>query len=188
MFGAPGNLTRFNRCVWPHLAAALRTAGILTANDADAEDLAQEAMLKAFRSIESLRDDARAKPWLLAILRHAHLDRAHVLAHRNERSLDASGIDAAAPEPSEEFDHWGDPEATLQSFSDHDVIRALRALPPAICWTLLLVDVEGLTEADAAEILHAPKGTIKSRLHRGRQMLRNTLAPLAQDLRMLAVA
>jgi len=186
----PGNQNeaRFYECVWPHRAVALRTAKILTSNDADAEDLAQEAMMKAFRSITSLREGGNPKAWLLTIVRHAHVDRVRAVSHRAECSLDAMEMDPVARECSEESDCWSNPEATLNSFSDQEMIDALKNLPQEIRWTLLLVDIEGLDDADAAAILNVPNGTIKSRLHRGRQMLRGVLAPMARELRLAVPA
>jgi len=65
------------------------------------------------------------------------------------------------------------------------MIDALQRLPEEIRWTLLLVDVEGVDQADAAELLDVPVGTIKSRAHRGRAMLRDRLAPLARERGLL---
>ena len=142
---------RFYDLAWPHLAAVLRTARVLTGNSADAEDLAQETMLKAFRSIDRFREGTDARAWLMTILRRTRIDR-----------LRASSSSAG----------------TI-------VIDALRGLPEEIRWTLLLVDVEGMDHAEAAEILRVPVGTIKSRTHRGRAMLREALLPVARERRMV---
>ena len=64
-------------------------------------------------------------------------------------------------------------------------IDALKKLPEDIRWTLLLIDVEGMGQSDAAAILEVPVGTIKSRAHRGRAMLRELLTPLAKELRIV---
>jgi RNA polymerase sigma-70 factor (ECF subfamily) len=88
--------------------------------------------------------------------------------------------DAGDPEAA-----WSNPESVLNAFSDQQVIDALRALPEEIRLTLLLVDVEGLDQRDAAGILDVPVGTIKSRAHRGRAMLRESLLPLARELRLI---
>jgi RNA polymerase sigma-70 factor (ECF subfamily) len=171
----------FYRLIWPHAAALLRVARILTRCDADAEDLCQEAMLKAYKAIDSLRDEGGAKHWVLAILRHCHIDRSRM--HKHEISLDGAEIEPPAP-PSYEDSHTTDVEGLLESFSDDEVIGALRKLPQHIRWTLLLVDVEGLADADAAELLSIPEGTVKSRLHRGRRTLVQTLRPLATRMRL----
>ena len=170
---------RFYAELWPHRAVVLRAARFLTHHDADADDLAQEAMLKGFDALDSLSPGSNGKAWLLTILRHAHIDR--VRARREEVSLDAMDADLPAePSGAEDADAWGDPARTFAEFSDPQLIHALKSLPAEIRWTLLLVDVEGLDDADAAGVLKVPTGTIKSRLHRGRRMLRDALLPLAK--------
>jgi RNA polymerase sigma-70 factor, ECF subfamily len=172
---------QFYRLVWPHAAAVLRVARVLTHRDADAEDLSQETMLKAFNALESLREGANVKPWLMSILRHCHIDRTR--ASKPMLSYDDAELDVAAPpEPQPAPGH--DIESLLESFSDGQVIAALRQLPEPIRWTLLLADVEGLDDGEVAALLNVPAGTIKSRLHRGRRMLYQSLLPLAKTLRL----
>jgi len=173
---------QFYRLVWPHAAAVLRVARILTHRDADAEDLSQETMLKAFNALESLREGVNIKPWLLSILRNCHIDRTR--ASKPMLSIDAEEFDPQAKTEADPAPAHGDVEALLESFSDDQVIAALRQLPDAIRWTLLLADVEGLDDAEAAAMLNVPAGTIKSRLHRGRRMLYQSLLPLAKTLRL----
>jgi RNA polymerase sigma-70 factor, ECF subfamily len=174
---------RFHKLVWPHTQAVLHTARLITHNDTDAEDLAQETMLKAFRRTNCLRDDDRARPWLLAILRNTHIDRTRV-RRRHELSLDELEFEPADPEQqdwSQPQDPRQDPDAVMETLADPRVIAALHRLPRDIRWTLLLVDVEGLSEADAASALRIPIGTVKSRLHRGRNQLRQALDPVARE-------
>ena len=152
----------------------LRTARILTRSGADADDLAQETMLKAFRAIDQLSAGSNPKAWLMTILRNAHVDRLRA-RRPSELSLNA---DLVAERESETPPGWGDAEQVLASFSDEQIIAALRTLPPEIRWTLLLTDVQGMDDVEAAQVLGVPDGTIKSRLHRGRRMLRNSLAKM----------
>ncbi len=152
----------------------LRTARILTRSGADADDLAQETMLKAFRAIDQLSAGSNPKAWLMTILRNAHVDRLRA-RRPSELSLNA---DFVAERESETPPGWGDAEQVLASFSDEQIIAALRTLPPEIRWTLLLADVQGMDDVEAAQVLNVPEGTIKSRLHRGRRMLRNSLAKM----------
>ena len=178
-------MDRFQTYIWPHAAAVLRTARILTRNDTEADDLAQETMLKAFRHLDQLVDPTGAKQWLMTILRNTRMDRVRgELKHAKEVSLDAM-LEAPPAEPAALDDSWGDPRATLEAFSDQQIIDALKKLPEDIRWTLLLVDVEGLDQADAATVLGVPVGTVKSRSHRGRAMLREALAPLAKAFKGL---
>lgn len=177
---------RFYDEVWPHAAVVLRTARFLSGNDTEADDLAQEVMLKAFRRLGQFQPGTDMKAWLLTILRNTRIDRLRArTAEKRDVSLEALAGDPPAAEGGNPLDAWDEPGAVLERFSDQQVIEALNALPEEIRWTLLLVDVEGLDHAEAAKILEVPVGTIKSRAHRGRGMLRGRLAPLAKDLRIL---
>jgi RNA polymerase sigma-70 factor (ECF subfamily) len=180
---------KFHALVWPQLPMVLRVARILTGADVEAEDLTQETMLRAFKGIDGFADGTDVKAWLLTILRRARIDRSRspATAHRMT-SLDALEVDAAEPARPETTDQdvlWERPEELLNGFSDQQVIDALQELPEEIRLTLLLVDVEEMDQKDAAEILQVPVGTVKSRAHRGRAMLRSTLLPLAKELRLI---
>jgi len=181
----PDPTARFNTLVAPHLADALAFARWITRDRADAEDVVQEACVRAFRSIDRF-SGSNAKAWLLTILRHAHVDRARARHGNGEISLDALGVDQPAPatDPPEDMSAWGDPHRAMAGFSDQEVILALKRVPEEIRWTLLLVDVQGMDDREAAEVLGVPVGTIKSRLHRGRRMLREYLLPVAIDRRL----
>ena len=172
------------------MPTVLRTARILCGGHvAEAEDLAQEAMLKAFKAIDQFRDGTDARAWLLTILRHARVDRLRAAASEaGTASLDGLGHEPAGESAGGGSGGEGpdrqavaeNPEVVLAEFTDADVIRALGRLPEAIRWTLLLVDVEGMDHKEAGEILHVPVGTVKSRAHRGRMMLREALLPRAK--------
>ena len=180
---------RFYAEVWPHAATVLRTALYLTHDQAEADDLSQEVMLKAFRHLDQLQAGTDAKAWLMTILRHTRIDRIRAAAaHERDVSLEDLGSEPAgttAPAAEAADEVWNEPEAVLQEFSDQQVIEALKRLPEEIRWTLLLVDVEGMDQADAAAVLGVPVGTIKSRAHRGRGMLREALTPLAREIRRI---
>ncbi len=170
---------RFKRLAWPQMAAVLRTAQCLTRHQAEAEDLAQETMIKAMRAMDTYHDGTNIRAWLLTILRRTHIDRLRAHKPRpNEMPLDETMIEPA-DDPSESagtFDEqWTEPEQLMNRFEDEAVADALRALPHDLRWTLLLVDVEQLEQADAADVLGVAVGTIKSRAHRGRAMLRDHL-------------
>jgi RNA polymerase sigma-70 factor (ECF subfamily) len=172
---------RFDDLVWPQMQAVLRAALILCGGHAaEAEDLAQETMLKAYRAIDQFRPGTDVKAWLLRILRNARIDRLRSAgAAAGTVSLEDLTEDPVARESTSD-EPMADPAAVLERFSDREVIEALRRLPEDIRWTLLLVDVEGLEQKDAAVILDVPEGTIKSRAHRGRRMLRDELLPAAK--------
>lgn len=170
---------RFRRLAWPLMSVVLRTAECLTRNRDQAEDLAQETMLKAARAIDSYQDGTDMRAWLLTIMRRSHIDWLRAGRHRPALlSLDAEDLELPAKEgqqPGYCDDRWEEPEALMDRFDDETVIGALRELPDDIRWTLLLVDIEQMEQAEAATVLGVPVGTIKSRTHRGRAMLRDRL-------------
>ena len=179
---------RFREVVWPQLPAVLRAALVLTGgHSAEAEDLAQETLLKAFRALDRLTDDRGVRAWLLAILRNTRIDRlrASKVSARDVSLEDLGGENAAAPVDSDMAVAVENPEAMLQEFSDRQVIEALAKLPEEIRWTLLLVDVNQMDHRDAAEVMGVPVGTVKSRAHRGRTMLRDVLLPVAKEQRIV---
>lgn len=180
--------SRFYRQVWPHLATVLRTARFLVSNTAEAEDIAQETMMKAFKSLDSFRDGTDMKAWLMTILRNTRIDHLRAAAS-SARDVSLDQLPAEPPAPSQDASSdepaWDNPEQVLQAFADQQIINALRQLPEEIRWTLLLVDVEALDHKDAAKILGVPVGTIKSRTHRGRAMLRQVLEPIAKEMRLI---
>jgi RNA polymerase sigma-70 factor (ECF subfamily) len=166
---------RFYRYLWPHRAAVLRTARYLAANAADADDLAQETFMRAFRHIDRFDTAGNAKGWLTTILRHVQIDRSRVRASAlvaEARPLDPEGV-AAAPVAPERDPR--DVAAVLEAFSDQDLIGALRALPEEMRWTLLLVDVEQMDYEEVAAVVDVPVGTVKSRVFRARRVLRDRL-------------
>ena len=184
---------RFYEVAWPLREDVLRTARILVGNVAEAEDLAQDTLLKAFRFLDRFEPGtdrrASARAWLLAILRNTRIDRLRAAASSvGQVSLDALAREPAAPAQSVAVaagEGESDPAAILSAFGDAEIIAALQDLPEEIRWTLLLVDVEQIDQKEAAAVLEVPVGTVKSRLHRGRAMLREALLPHARDLRLV---
>ena len=166
----------------------LRAARIQTGNDAEAEDLAQDTLLKAFKAIESFQTGTNARAWLMTILRNTRVDRLRTAAGSARHvSLNDLAAEPEGPAATQELDPsaWSKPEEMLAAFSDAQVIQALVEISEDLRWTLLLVDVEGMDHQEAAEILGVPVGTVKSRVHRGRAALRQTLLPLARDRRLV---
>lgn len=168
---------RFYDIVWPQMDAVLRYAQMLTGSTAEAEDLSQETLLKAFRAIDQFEPGTNVRAWLMTILRRTHIDRVRASAARPSVSLDSLPIDPQAVERVEPGDpsDWNDAEAMLQQFGDQTIIDALKELSDDMRWTLLLVDVEGLDLAEAAKVLGVAVGTVKSRSHRARAMLKTHL-------------
>ncbi|GAB4108240.1 MAG: sigma-70 family RNA polymerase sigma factor [Phycisphaeraceae bacterium] len=175
-------LRRFKDEAYPFLPDLLRVAHILTGDVHRAEDLVQEAMLRAVRHIETYQPGTHMKAWLMTILRRAHID----LYRKDQRRPDADSLDALQHDPkapaTEEADPaWERPDELLERIDDPTLIRALQSLPDPMRWVLLLVDVEQMAVNEAAAALDVPPGTVKSRASRARAMLRQRLLPIAKE-------
>lgn len=170
---------RFGAEAWPLLPSLLRVARLLCRDEHAAEDLVQETMMRACRHIDTFKPGTNMKAWLMTILRRTNID----LYRRDQRQVDAGSLDALGAEiagPSATHDeHWADPDELLGRFEDEAIEAALRSLPEPMRWTLLLVDVEQMSVAEAAAVLDAAEGTIKSRASRARGQLRDALWPEA---------
>jgi RNA polymerase sigma-70 factor (ECF subfamily) len=160
----------FQTYVVPEIEVLYRVAVTLTRNPTDAEDLVQDTLLRAYRAIESF-DGAHPRAWMLTILRNTHINRARKRqplllpdGESAQRVLEQTG----PPSPSSE-------EVALSEQFEPVVVRALRELPADFRAVIELVDLQGLSYAQAADRLGIPKGTVMSRLHRGRQRIRTSL-------------
>ncbi len=175
---------RFEALVAEHLDGLYRTALRLTRNPGAAEDLVQEAMLRAWRSFHTFREGTNIRAWLYRILVNAHYDR-----HRKEtREPDVIPEDVsdfymyAKARERADLTEAGNPEVqVLDQILDAEVRDSLESLPLPFRTVLLLVDVEGFSYKEAAEILGVPVGTVMSRLSRGRHALQQKLWEFAKD-------
>jgi RNA polymerase sigma-70 factor (ECF subfamily) len=159
---------RFAREVVPEVDVMLRVARSLTRNPADAEDLVQDALVRAYRAIDSF-DGRHPRAWLLTIVRNTHLNRNR---RRRPSLLDdpdaTQDVAAADPDASPE-------SAVLGGELEGAIHRALAQLGDDARRVVELVDIADLTYAEAAEVLQIPVGTVMSRLHRARVRIREAL-------------
>jgi len=157
----------FEEVVLPHLDAAFNYARWLTKSDADAEDVVQDAAVRALRFFSSLRnDDARA--WLLTIVRNTAFSWLKKNRPRNFISI-----------ADDELAEIEDTNSAANSFhgADTAVLRAaLEALPLEFREALVLRELEGFSYKEIAEVADVPVGTVMSRLARARQQLQNHFA------------
>ena len=164
----------FETLVLPHLDAAYNLARWLLRDERSAEDVVQEASLRAFRYIGSLRgDDARA--WLLGIVRNT----CFTLLERQRNGPDLVEFDDAEFEAALGADHGGgaDPAAQLEQRRLRTQIdAAIRALSPPLREVIVLREFEDLDYAQIAQIVAVPVGTVMSRLSRAREKMRSVLS------------
>jgi RNA polymerase sigma-70 factor (ECF subfamily) len=162
----------FEREALVHLDSLYRVALRLTGNPAEADDLVQETMLKAYRAWDQFEKGTNAKGWLLTILRHAFINEYRRRARRPETvDLDAIEAFSVFHELQEE-----DPQgAFFDRIVDEEVLRAIDELPEQFRETVVLSDVEGLSYEEIARVLDVPIGTVKSRLFRARHLLQQKL-------------
>ena len=169
----------FDRVALVHLDALYHVALRLTRNRAEAEDVVQETCLRAFRSFHRFNPGTNCRAWLFTILRNVFLNRVRTRG-REVLEAETAGVDQV--ETAADTHVGGNPEEQLlQTVLHGDVDRALAALPLAFREAVMLVDIEGLTYREVAEVIGCPIGTVMSRLSRGRALLRRTLVRLAQE-------
>ncbi|MBA3584177.1 MAG: sigma-70 family RNA polymerase sigma factor [Gemmatimonadetes bacterium] len=175
----------FEEVLAEHLDALFRTAlRLCQGHEADAEDLLQDAALRAFECYGQLRDPAAARAWLFTILSRTHLNRVRSRRRRAElvsTDLDEPAFEAAlaewapVPSPADNLETWQLGE---------QLTRALDGLPSELRGVIVYVDVEGYTQREVAGMLGIPEGTVASRLFRARRQLRGALEAPARDARL----
>ena len=161
-------------------SAALR----MTRNPADAEDLIQETMLRAYRAFERFEPGTNIRAWLFRIMTNAYIN---TYRKRQREPVKVPQDDV------EEFDLYQelknhDPQFSvtpetivLDSLFEADILTAIDELPEQFRLAVVLSDIEGFTYAEMAEIMDVPMGTVMSRLHRGRKALQKRLWHLARE-------
>ncbi len=159
----------FARYVEPEIPVLYRVALTLAKQRADAEDLVQDTLIRAYRAVDRF-DGAYPRAWLFTILRNTHRNRLRTripspLLESDQQAgvLDRAGVDRSAE------------EVVVGPMFEAVVAEALAALPTMHRVVVQLVDVDGLTYAEAAEALGVPRGTVMSRLHRARARIRTRL-------------
>jgi RNA polymerase sigma-70 factor (ECF subfamily) len=162
-------LRRFEEQISPHLGPAYNLARWLTRNREDAEDIVQEALLKAFSGFEGLRSDD-GKAWLMTIVRNTCL----TWLKRNRNSGATIALEEQVEDPSEPSP---DPEEMLLISVDRDQVRsALEQLPSEFREVIVLREFEGFSYKEISTTVGVPLGTVMSRLSRGREWLRRLLS------------
>jgi len=169
----------FEKIASQHLDAVYRAAYALSGRADTAEDLTQATFLKALQNFGSFQMNTNAKAWLLRILRNTWIDQLRRAKTAGPRvPLDESILNSQPANGTV----WSDAQDLLENFSDEVVINALTRLADEQRLTLFLVDVEGLSCEDVAEITCVAVGTVKSRTSRARAALKTCLADHARQI------
>src|SRR5438067_2403490 len=163
-----------------HLDALYRTALRMTRNPQDAEDLVQETYLRAYRFLDQFQPGTNMRAWLFKILTNNYINSYRkAAAEPKNTSLDDTEDFSLYHQMAREIQSGGlgeDVEAkVLDRFAEQDIREAIENLPEAFRMTVLLADVEGFSYKDIAEITDVSKGTVMSRLFRGRRLLQKAL-------------
>ncbi len=174
----------FEETALVHFDAMYGAACRLTRNARDAEDLVQEAVLRAYRFWETFEKDSNCRAWLLRILTNTFINE-YQRRKRSRQVLDAATAEQETTDGvliHELSESQRSPESMLvdRSVSD-DVQRALDALPDDFRVAVVLCDIEGLSYKEIAEVMGTPVGTVMSRLFRGRRLLQTSLKEFAQQ-------
>lgn len=175
----------FMRDVFVHWEAAHRFALRLSGNDAEAADVLQEALTKAFESFDRTREGTRWRPWLFTIVRNTFISRLRKGARESLLEDGPAGLREPRAEPDggelAPID-WRTLQGAGDAFED-EILRALLDLPEAQRCAVILCDIEGLDYDTIAEIVDCPVGTVRSRIHHARRRLRKALAVYANTKR-----
>jgi RNA polymerase sigma-70 factor, ECF subfamily len=159
-------------------SAALR----MTRNHADAEDLVQETYARAYASFHQFKEGTNLRAWLNRILRNAFI--SSYRRRQREPQLSIGGIDEWQLARAQSHASAGlrsAEELALDRIADDTVTEALRQLPDTFRMAVYLADVQGFGYREIAGIMRCPIGTVMSRLHRGRNRMRDLLADSASD-------
>lgn len=186
MRGEENAKAHFSRAIEETMDALYTVALRLTRNGADAEDLVAETVAKAWAAFSQLEDKERFRPWVFRILHNSFIS-----DYRKKRIRPIEESDVRVSTCGEDEDDifslletmphdflvwWGNPEREyVNKLLGDDIRKAIASLPEAFRVTVILVNVEGLSYDEAAEVLGVPPGTVRSRMKRGRTLLQKSL-------------
>ena len=173
--------TDFEEEILPHLDAMYNFALRLTTDPNDAEDLVQDSIVKAYRFFSSYEKGTNAKAWLFRILKNSYINNYRKKS-KQPNQVDYDEVATFYESIRAERTDTSDLEDQMyRELMDDDISNALEELPEDFRTVVLLCDVEGFTYEEIANMLDVPIGTIRSRLHRGRNLLKSQLAEYAEQ-------
>jgi RNA polymerase sigma factor (sigma-70 family) len=172
----------FNQEFMPHINSMYNFAYRLTLDSDDSKDLLQDTYLKAFRFIDSFQQGTNAKAWLFRILKNSFIN------DYRKRSKEPSKVDYQEVETfynSEDVDRQITPDLRVEALQDmigDEISTALNSLDVDFRTVIILCDLEGFKYEEMAKILDIPIGTVRSRLHRARNLLKEKLSEYAKQM------
>jgi RNA polymerase sigma-70 factor (ECF subfamily) len=177
-----GEKELYYELVQPYERSVYLAAFALLRNEADAEDAAQEAILKAFRHLKNFRGESRFRTWLVQITINEARMKGRV-SRREVVSLDQEIENEDGAYTPVDLEDWRElPSEALERAEIREILtRALKELKPKYREVFVLRDVEKLSIADTAQILGAKEGVVKARLFRARLQLRDLIAPALRN-------
>jgi RNA polymerase sigma-70 factor (ECF subfamily) len=167
----------FEKEALPHASLLYNYALRMTNNTADAEDLLQETFLKAYRFWDQYEQGTNVRAWLFRILKNSFINR-YRKESKEPDTVDFDDVQnyytAPKSDTAEKEQNW------FAGLLTDDVAKAIADLPDDFRTVVILCDIEGLTYEEIAEFVKVPLGTVRSRLHRGRRLLRAELLEYAR--------
>ncbi len=172
---------RFDKEFFPHLEALHNFAFHLTYNEDDADDLVQETFLKAFRFIDKYEEGTNAKAWLFKILKNAYINQYR---KESKRPIQVDYEESAVyKEEDGQYSSYFDlREEIFDNMMGDEVSTAMNSLPEDFRSVIWLCDIEGFSYEEIAKIIEIPIGTVRSRLFRARNMLKEKLKAYAASI------
>lgn len=167
----------FEALLEPQLDALYRTARRMTRNADDAEDLVQDTALRAFRAFHQFERGTNFRAWIFRVLTTTFINRQR--AAGRQPAVEMVDEDRAASVYDAIADEAPTPEAAvLARMTVEDIVGAMDTLPREFAAVVQMSDAEGMDYQEIADALDIPIGTVRSRLHRGRRLLRKALSPM----------
>jgi len=184
MAAVPRKLSDFEKEAMSHLSTLLAVGSRLTRSPSEAEDLVQDTLLKALRAREHFTPGSNMRAWLLRILTNTFINRYR------RGGLERSVLDGPDADPladgwigASTMEAMRDPESrAMRALLEKEIVAALDELPEEFRLAVVLSDVEELSYKEISEIMGCPIGTVMSRLHRGRRLLKRRLYDHARTL------
>lgn len=172
----------FNKEFMPHLDAMYNFAYRLTYDEDESKDLVQETYMKAYRFIRSFQQGTNAKAWLYRILKNSFINDFRKKS-KQPGKVDYQEVESYYNSDDTPANHTVDLRTeTVRDMMGDEVTVALNALPVDFRTVIILCDLEGFTYEEMAKILDIPIGTVRSRLHRARNLLKEKLSEYAEHM------